>query len=142
MSEHRILLKARLILEKGGKVLLMKQTSENGGKYTLPGGTVEDYEFAMKALKRECMEETGIVISIEDLELVHTLHKKKDYMTRIVLYFKATKWHGIPHSKEPKKFQKVEWFPLIDLPDRMSPTVRHVFKKYKSGEVYSEFSKH
>jgi len=30
---------------------------------------------------------------------------------------------------------------LDELPDNMSPTVRHVFKRYKQGDTYSELKK-
>ncbi len=141
MSIHKILLKSRLILEHNGKVLLMQQTSQNGGKYTLVGGTVEDNEFAVKALIREVKEEAGIDIKEESLTLVHTLHKKKGENTRIVLYFKATIWEGRPVTLEREKFKKVAWFALDNLPKSMSPTVKHVFEMYSKGTNYSEFSK-
>ena len=127
-------------MEDHGQILLLKQTTENGGKYTLAGGTVEDYEFAKKALIRESFEETGIVVKTNDLQLVHTLHKKKDEITRIVLYFKATHWTGNIQTGEPKKFKKVAWFPIDKLPKGMSATVRHALKHYRRGSRYSEMS--
>ncbi len=139
--EQRILLKARLILEYHGMVLLMKQTSNNGGKYTLVGGTIENNEFAKTSLIRESMEEAGIKLKPENLKLVHMLHKKKGDNSRVVLYFKSTDWKGKPSALERHKFKKVEWFDLDELPASMSPTVRHVFEHYKAGEMYSEFLK-
>jgi len=135
---QRILLKARLILEYNGMVLLMKQTTENGGKYTLVGGTIENDEFAKSSLIRESKEEADITLKPENLKLVHMLHKKKGPNTRVVLYFKSKNWKGEPNALERKKFKKVEWFPLNKLPESMSPTVRHVFKRYKQGDAYSE----
>jgi len=133
-------LKVRLIIEDRGMILMLKQTSRNGGKYTLVGGTVEDREFAMKALKRESKEEAGIILDEEDLKLVYTLHKKKGEQHRIVMYFKASKWKGEPESREPKKFKKVSWFPLEHLPQNLSPTVKHVLKNYRKGGTFSEFT--
>lgn len=140
MAKTKILLKARLIVEDQGKILLLKQTKEKGGKYTLIGGTVEDYEFAIKALIRESNEESGIILNHEDLHLVHTLHKKKDEATRIVLYFRTTKWSGEIKSGEPEKFQQLSWYPVDKLPKGMSTTVRHVLKHYRRGSRYSEMS--
>ena len=140
MTRTKILLKARLIVEDHGQILLLKQTSKNGGKYTLVGGTVEDYEFARKALIRESFEESGIILKAKDLQLVHTLHKKKDEITRIVLYFKAIDWTGEIKSQEPKKFKEVAWFPIDELPRGMSSTVRHALKHYRRGSRYSEMS--
>ncbi len=123
------------------KILLMKQTSENGGNFTLPGGTVEDNEFAKFSLIREVLEETGILVDINDLKLVHTLHKKKNTNTRIVLYFKTNKWIGEPTSRELEKFNKVKWCDLDNLPKSMSVTVEHVLRRFNQGELYSELSK-
>lgn len=142
MSNHKILLKSRLILEHNGMVLLMKQTTNNGGKYTLVGGTVEDSEYAAIALVREVKEETGIDINAKSLQLVHTLHKKKGENSRIVLYFKVTEWKGNPVTLEKSKFKKVGWFSLDALPKTMSPTVKHVFAMYKKGVPYSEYKAH
>ncbi len=138
MAKTKILLKARLIVEDQGKILLLKQTSVQGGKYTLIGGTVEDYEFAKKALIRESFEESGLLIAKQDLHLVHTLHKKKNEATRIVLYFKASRWEGTPIPGEPLKFMNVAWHPVENLPKGMSATVRHVLKHYRRGSRYSE----
>ena len=134
-----VLLKVRLILEYNGMVLLMKQTTENGGKYTLVGGTVEDHEFAKASLIRESKEEADIKLKPENLKLVHVLHKKKGQKSRVVMYFKSNNWKGEPNALEYKKFKKVAWFPLDKLPVNMSPTVKHVFKRYKEGATYSKF---
>lgn len=141
MKTYKIQLKSRLILERNGEVLLMKQTSKNGGKYTLPGGTIEADEFAKATLIRECKEEVGILIHPDRLELVHTLHKKKPNETRVTLYFKANEWIGMPQSQELNKFNHVAWFHFFNLPPDMSPTVNHVLQQYKLGNSYSEFLK-
>ncbi len=141
MQNHKILLKSRLVLLNENKVLLMHQTSNNGGKYTLPGGTVEDNEFAKLALIREVLEETGILVDYESLKMVHVLHKKKGTNTRMVLYFKADKWVGKPISRELTKFKEVDWFELNNLPKTVSPTVKYVLEQIGQGITYSEFSK-
>jgi len=139
MAGSKVVLKARLILERDGMVLLLKQTNENGGKYTLVGGTVERYEHAKAGLIRESLEETGIDLREKHLELVHTLHKKRAKDSRIVLYFKTQKWRGEIVAREPEKFKKVSWFPIDQLPKSMSNTVKHVLNHYKKGIPYSEY---
>ncbi|MEL6635743.1 MAG: NUDIX domain-containing protein [Bacteroidota bacterium] len=140
MRQTKLILKARLVIEHRGDILLLEQTSTNGGKYTLVGGTVENHELIKAALIRESMEEAGIEIKSEDLKLVHTLHKKKGTKeTRIVLYFRATHWSGDLMSREPDKFTKTAWFPLLALPPNLSPTVRHFLNHYRRGSYFSEF---
>lgn len=137
----KVIIKARLILEKDGKVLLLAQTSENGGKFTLVGGTVENVEFAKTTLIRECYEEVGIKLQPNNLDLVHVLHKKKSKEDRITIYFSTKVWQGTILAKETDKFKGVAWFSIYDLPAKTSPTVRHVMKQFQMGERYSELRK-
>lgn len=132
-------LKVRLILEKEGSILLLKQTNKQGGKYTLVGGKVEVDETPIEALIRESREEAGITLLPVDLELVHTLYKEKGQERRISLYFRATHYEGKARSKEPEKFKKVGWFPWNALPEKLSPTTAHMLRHYRSGSQYSQF---
>ncbi|MBL7809199.1 MAG: NUDIX domain-containing protein [Saprospiraceae bacterium] len=131
----------RLILEDKGKLLFLRQTKRNGGRYTLIGGNVEEHEFAREALAREAREEASIHVEPEDLMLVHTLHRHKlqKNETLLVLYFKATRFSGEPESMETKKFKDVAWFSPNELPDEVSKPTRHVLQCIKDGEIYSEF---
>ncbi|MBN8678103.1 MAG: NUDIX domain-containing protein [Chitinophagales bacterium] len=131
----------RLILEDKGKLLFLRQTKRNGGRYTLIGGNVEEHEFAREALAREAREEASIHVEPEDLVLVHTLHRHKlqKNETLLVLYFKATRFSGEPESMETKKFKDVAWFSPNELPDEVSKPTRHVLQCIKDGDIYSEF---
>lgn len=131
-------IKVRVIMEEENKILLLEQTNENGGKFTLAGGTVEDVEFARKALIRECKEEIGIKLKASDLVVVHILHKKKIEEDRLTIYFKAAKWEKRIKCKEKKKFAAVSWVDIDNLPIRTSFTVRHVLDQIKMGSLYSE----
>ena len=135
------LFKVRLILESDGHILMLKQTTQNGGKYTLPGGNVEEGEYPVEALIRETMEETGIKIKREDIKLVHTLFKRRIKDNRIVMYFKVKTFKGTPESKEPKKFKKTVWFPRNSLPKNTSSTVRYILENFRKGFAYSEMEK-
>ncbi|HAD13926.1 MAG TPA: NUDIX hydrolase [Saprospirales bacterium] len=131
----------RLILEDKGKLLFLRQTKRNGGRYTLIGGNVEEHEFAREALAREAKEEASVHVEPEDLVLVHTLHRHKlqKNETLLVLYFKATRFSGEPESMETKKFKDVAWFSPDELPEEVSKPTRHVLQCIKDGEIYSEF---
>ena len=132
-------LKARLLLINDGKILLLKQTKPNGGKYTLVGGTVEEFEMVKESLIREVHEEAGIVIKKSQLRLIHTLYKKKKFGGRIVLYFACERYVGKPKNMEPKKFKSVSWHPLDALPTPMSPTVKHMLTFFNRQIPYSEY---
>ncbi len=144
MAKFKVSLKARLILEDRGRILLLKQTKPNGGNYSLIGGTIERKEYALESLIRESFEEAGIHLTPADLTLVHVLHKrykKRGKKHRIVLYFRAHHYKGEPQSKERKKFENVEWHPYNTLPSNLTGTVRHVLKAYSRGKNYSEMEK-
>jgi 8-oxo-dGTP diphosphatase len=131
----------RLILEENGKMLFLRQTKRNGGRYTLVGGNVEAQEFAREALAREAEEEAGIHVDPDDLALVHVLHRHKlqKDQTLLVLYFKAARFYGSPESLETKKFRDVAWFPMSDLPEEVSKPTLHVLDCIRNGAIYSEF---
>jgi len=131
----------RLILEENGKLLFLRQTKRNGGRYTLIGGNVEEHEFAREALVREAKEEASIHVNLEELTLVHTLHRHKlqKNETLLVLYFKAARFSGEPESLETKKFKDVSWFSPDELPEEVSKPTRHVLQCIKDGQIYSEF---
>ncbi len=131
----------RLILEDKGKLLFLRQTKRNGGRYTLIGGNVEEKEFAREALAREAKEEADIHVEPDDLTLVHVLHRHKlqKNETLIVLYFKASRFYGEPESLETKKFKDVAWFSPNELPEEVSMPTRHVLQCIKDSQIYSEF---
>lgn len=133
-------LKARLILYNRGKILLLKQQKKNGGNYSLVGGTIENEETAKESLIRESLEEAGIVLKAENLQLAHVLYKQSKKGQRVTFYFKASKWEGNLRSREPEKFQGVAWFHLYNLPKNLTATVRHVLQQYRKGKVYSAFN--
>lgn len=141
MGAENITLKARLILQRNNKILLLKQTKPNGGNYTLVGGTIEEDEFAKASLIRESKEEAGIVLQPQNLKLVHILHKRRGSEHRMTLYFRAKDWLGEVKSREKNKFSTVKWFALHELPSNLTGTVRHVLEQFRKGNTYSEFYK-
>lgn len=63
MKEYRQLGAYGLIIEDGKILLIKKFGGPYNGKLDLPGGTIEFGEFPEEALKRELMEEVGIVVN-------------------------------------------------------------------------------
>lgn len=139
MSRAKTILIVRLILEHEDKVLLLGQTSQNGGHYTLIGGKVDAEETAVDALIRESEEEAGVVLSRKKLRLVHVIQRIKPDHTDLIMVFRAKKWKGDIRSREPEKFKKTKWFKMEELPTNLLPLVKHIFKKYKRKEFYSEY---
>ena len=136
-------LTARLIIRNmEGEYLFLLQTKRNGNKYSLVGGTVDGKEYAKEALIRETAEEIGIKIRSEELKLLHTMHRFRDKNDpgEIILYFEAKRYFGVPISKEPKKFLRVEWLDPEDLPFNMSVVTRRAIQHILEGKKYAEFA--
>lgn len=134
-------IKARLILKREDKILLLLQRTTKGGKFTLVGGRVESMEYAKEALIRECYEELNIRLKKQDLQLVHVLHKKNKKGNVVTFYFTSNQWKGMIFNREPHHFKGVEWHNVEDLPARTSPTTQHVITKFLKGKIYSELSR-
>lgn len=138
MGQGKMSLRVRLILEDGGKVLLLKQTKYNGGAYTLVGGKIESGETAKQTLVRESWEEAGVILKESDLDLVHTLNYFKNDSGRLVLFFKAQRWGGKLVSKERHKFKELEWHPCSNLPKQTKGVIAKVLYRMGQGYTYTE----
>lgn len=90
-------LAVRGICEVNGKILLLKvrsKSSHDANKWEIPGGKVKKGEFFDSALRREFLEETGLVITIESLYNViqnnYTACKTNEKIKSIQLIMKVT----------------------------------------------------
>lgn len=133
----------RLLLEEDGHVLFLRQTRQNGGRFSLPGGNVDGFETAREALCREAKEEAGIKLTPDRLEFCHVLHRRKEKTGEVLVnfYFRAQQFKGSPESREPDKFKDVAWLPLAALPDDLSKHTRKVLDNIALGKLYTEWPK-
>lgn len=138
MSDNKLIFSVRLILTNQNKILLLAQTTANGGKYAFIGGKLAKKELAKKALIRESFEETGIQLKAKNLTLVHVSNKLVAEKQLVELYFKGKNWKGDFIMKEPHKFKKVKWFPINKLPKNATKKVRFIVKQYLNKSAYSE----
>jgi 8-oxo-dGTP diphosphatase len=99
------------------QVLFMrrKNTGHEDGMLGLPSGHVEPGELPLDAAVRELFEETGIKVSKETLQLIHTQynHSKKngDYIN---LFFLPSVWSGEPRIAEPEMCSELLWVNQAD----------------------------
>ena len=129
-----------LVLIEHGRILLVRRsnTGYQDGNYSLVAGHLEADESLTQAMAREAMEEAGVGIQREDLEVVHVMHRTAPDSERIDLFMKPASWSNSPRIMEPDKCDDMGWFPLNDLPDNTIPYVRQAIDMIVASESYSE----
>ncbi|TXL63650.1 NUDIX domain-containing protein [Cerasibacillus terrae] len=120
---------AVILNEKQSHVLLvLRKKAPEAGYWSLPGGKVEFMETIEHAVKREIKEELGVDIHLENLLCV-TNHLLPNEQTHWVApTFISTIHSGIVRNMEPDKLGDVQWFPLENLPQKITMTTKNAFK--------------
>jgi mutator protein MutT len=146
MGEHFKALSAifPIILKADGEsteILLhrRKNTGYQDGKWDISGsGHVDEGETAQSAVIRECKEELGIDVQIEDLTFVHLSHRLAPDRTYYDIYFVVGNYVGEPSITEPDKCSDLSWFDINKLPSDMIECRAAVVQYYKDKVYYSE----
>lgn len=132
-----------IILSNDGQKILLhlrQNTGYQDGKWdTAASGHVDAGETAKQATVRECKEEIGIDLTVDDLEFAHlTHHFSGSDKTYYHLYFVVNDYDGMPIIMEPDKAIEIKWFSLSDLPDDMVPCRKVAIESWKNGIMYTE----
>jgi 8-oxo-dGTP diphosphatase len=80
----------KCLIEEKGKTLLIKEglrSSWRPGKWSLPGGKMEENENFLEALARELEEETGLKVKINGLFRIEEIIAKINNEQRLVHHF-------------------------------------------------------
>ncbi len=145
-ERFRLIAGVYLLLMKQNKILLLRRfnTGYEDGKYTTIAGHMDGRESVVEAAAREAMEEAGISINPDDLEVVHVMHRRhnpdsKHYQEFILFFLTAKKWKGEPTLVEKDKSDDIGWFDMENLPDNIVPHVKEVILNSRKGITFSEF---
>ncbi len=130
---------AYLVLMQKNQILLSlrKNTGYFDGFYGLVAGHVEDGESATAGMIREAREESGIELTSSQLTMVHVLHRQTNRFN-IDIFFKCTTWRGKIENREPEKCEKLEFFPIDQLPSHLMDYQRDVLSAILQKSFYSE----
>ena len=109
---------AAVIRDSEGRVLLTQrpQGRHMGGLWEFPGGKVNAGESPPDALVRECREELGIDVEIEN-PLTFAMHEETG-LRILLLFYRARIASGEPRGHEG---QAVLWVPVEELPSYPTP---------------------
>jgi mutator protein MutT len=122
-----------VLYNEQGEVLLQQRGPQSylGGYWDFPSGHVERGEDMRTAAGRELAEETDLVVSSDDLSLVHVDHYSLNF-DYVNFVFIAKSWSGKPNILEPDKCSDMAWFNPAALPEKCVNVVR-VFERAGFG---------
>lgn len=100
------------VIRRDDQVLLAQRPKGKHleGLWEFPGGKVESTESYEEALVRECEEELDI--TLENLELIHTVRFEYPEKTVLIRFFMASSFKGEPKGLEG---QPLKWCSIDDL---------------------------
>ena len=126
----------------GQESLLLHRRQNTGymdGKWDFAGsGHVDEGETARTALIRECGEELGIGVAMDDIAFCHLSHGLSLNRTYYDIYFLVKQYIGVPKIMEPDKCSELAWFSADHLPEDMIACRRRAFEAVRAGVFYSE----
>lgn len=118
-----------------------KNTGYMDGMWDFAGsGHVDEGETARQAVVRECKEELGIAVEIEDISFAHLSHRlgKNEGRTYYDIYFVIHSFGSNPSIVEPNKCAGLEWFDISHLPASMIGIRRLALEDCLKSNYYSE----
>lgn len=130
-----------LILRKGDTIamLLRANTDWMNGYYGLPGGRVEQGEKLSEAAARELLEETGVKVNPDDLELKLTWQRHYEDGDWVDVVFEVTEWEGDAVNAEPDVHSELVWLDPRQLPENVLPENRFLLERIAAGKNYAEY---
>jgi 8-oxo-dGTP diphosphatase len=113
-----------IIVDKEGRVLLLKHRFRSGSGWGIPGGFIESGEHPEEAVRRELREEVGL--ELENARVVTARSFKKTGQIEI-LFCCHPKGEAHPQSVE---IRRAAWFPPDALPGELPEDQRLLIKTY------------
>lgn len=106
-----------IFIFKDKKFLMGQRKGAHGeGSWSVPGGHLEFGETIEEAVRREALEETGLIVkNVKAVGITNDIFQKegKHYLT----IWTISNWgRGEPEVREPDKFLKIDWRNFNNLP--------------------------
>lgn len=109
-----------VLLKESCLLLVYRKRDPERDHWGLPGGKVEPFETLQQAVRREIFEETGLQIERMSLLCVVDQIAPDRNEHWIAPVYIAEDFTGNASIREPEALGDVKWFPLEQLPDRLT----------------------
>lgn len=141
MERFKLVVAVHLLLIENGKILLLRRynTGYEDGNYSVPAGHIDGNESIIKAMQREALEEAGIKIEEDDLEVVHAMHRKSKDRESIDYFLSCKKYEGTIRIMEKDKCDELQFYDIERLPNNVIPYVRKAIECYQKNEKFSVY---
>ncbi len=130
-----------LLLFRGEQVLLLlrQNTGYEDGNYSVPAGHHDGGQSLTSAAVRELQEETGLIVTADDLHFGTVMHRvKQSGEERVDFFFVVDRWQGEPKNLEPEKCGDLRFLPVSELPTNTIPFVVEGIQAVLAGRPYVE----
>ena len=137
-----IKIRAAVILEQNGEILLARHRRGASEYWVIPGGTVEEGETASRAGAREIREETGLTVEISRLVFVSEVIKESGQKHVIDFFFKGSIIAGELKKGNDRRLEAIRFVPLKELDNlKFYPCIKSELKEglktnFKGGARY------
>src|SRR4051812_5500050 len=110
-----------IVLNDKNEVLLqLRINPPEAGFWSLPGGRVELGEPIEQTVVREVKEEVGLDVTVERLICVTDHIVPADAAHWVSPVYLVRVLSGVAENMEPRKTERLGWFPLAELPAPLS----------------------
>jgi 8-oxo-dGTP diphosphatase len=142
MSWFQLPLVVMLVIRQQDSILLARRanTGFKDGYFALPGGKHDGHETLTLAAAREAQEELGIVCTPADLRFSTLIHVKGVGSPTELMYvtFEIMNFQGDIINNEPDKCSELQFFPVDQLPDKMTEVSRRCVLNTVNGVSFDE----
>jgi ADP-ribose pyrophosphatase YjhB (NUDIX family) len=122
------------VIIRNKKILLGKRNGSYQGKWCIPCGHIDWGEDVHDAVKRELLEETGLIIEpLNVYAVLSNFHNEEQYTVGI--WFMAEEKGGVLQAGDDLK--EVSFFCYDDLPELAFPTDRIILQRLKEDKLIS-----
>lgn len=113
-----VLVSKALVLDLDGHMLLLRRSSTHptlAGRRDLPGGLIDEGEEPGEAAIREIHEETGLVVSLDQLQLLYTGTEAYHDESRVRLLYMCSLRAIKPVVQISWEHESAEWVDVTEL---------------------------